>query len=72
MQTPATLRAESRLYERAAAKESEPHLKRCLVAHAFALAQIATKIESENVLSVAKRKNVESTRPHLMARERSR
>jgi hypothetical protein len=57
MQTPRKLRAESRFYKRAAAKEPEPHLKRCLAAHAFALAQIATKIErKQQAVSARKRK----------------
>jgi hypothetical protein len=55
MRTPAELRAESRFYKRAATKESEPHLKRCLVAHAFALAQVAKRIERKEASSAGKR-----------------
>jgi len=47
MPTPADLRAESRLYQNAARKEPEPYLKRLLANHAFALAQLAEKLERE-------------------------
>jgi type VI protein secretion system component VasA len=47
MATPAALREQSRLYMEAARKELAPHLKRLLESHAFALAQLAEKIERE-------------------------
>jgi hypothetical protein len=45
--TLAMLREESRLYRQAAAEESAPELKYRLVNHAFALVQLAERIERE-------------------------
>jgi hypothetical protein len=47
MPTPAELRETSRLTRLAAVQEAEPHLKRRLANHTFALAQLAEKIERE-------------------------
>jgi hypothetical protein len=47
MPTPAQLRKACRSAIRAAKKESDPHLKRMMANHAFALAQLAEKIERE-------------------------
>jgi hypothetical protein len=58
MQTSAELRASSRFYKRAATKESEPHLRRCLVAHAFALAQVAKRIKRREALGARKAESV--------------
>jgi hypothetical protein len=45
MPTPAELREASRQARLAVAKEPDPHLKRRLANHAFALAQLAEKME---------------------------
>ena len=47
MPTPAELRERSGLAQQAAEREAAPHLKRLLASHAFALAQLAEKIERE-------------------------
>jgi hypothetical protein len=58
MQTSAELRASSRFYKRAATKESEPHLRWCLVAHAFALAQVAKRIKRREAFGARKAESV--------------
>lgn len=47
MPTASELREGSRLTRQAADEECVPHLKRLLARHAFALAQLAEKIERE-------------------------
>lgn len=47
MPTTAELREAARMTRRAAEDESDPHLKQRLAGHAFALAQLAEKIERE-------------------------
>lgn len=55
MPTPAELRERSRFYRRMAGKETEPHLKRHLAAHALALAQLAEKIERDDASAQERR-----------------
>jgi hypothetical protein len=45
MPTPGELREDARRYKRAARDEATPEIKIRLVSHAFALAQLAEKIE---------------------------
>jgi hypothetical protein len=47
MPTTTELREGARFAKRAAEKESDPYLKQRLAQHAFALAQLAEKIERE-------------------------
>ena len=49
MPRPGELRDEARLYRQAAREESSPEIRRKLAAHALALAQLAEKIEREEV-----------------------
>ena len=47
MPRPAALRELSRRYKQEAKSEIDPHLRQSLASHAFALAQLAEKIEGE-------------------------
>ena len=47
MASPAELRSEARLFGWIAQQEPDPHLKRRLASHAFALAQLAEQIEQD-------------------------
>ena len=47
MPRPAELRENSRLYREEAKKEVDPYLRRSLLSHALALAQLAEKVERE-------------------------
>jgi hypothetical protein len=47
MPTPVELREQSRRYRQAACAEPELHLKRSLANHAFALAQLAERLERD-------------------------
>jgi hypothetical protein len=49
MPRPAELRESSRLYREEAKTEVDPYLRRSLARHAFALTQLAEKIEREKV-----------------------
>jgi hypothetical protein len=49
MPTPATLREQSRLCREAALQEIIPEIKQRLASHAFALAQLAEKIEHDEI-----------------------
>lgn len=50
MPTPAELRAGSQLYRDAGRKETDPHLRHRLACHALALAQLAEKIERQEMM----------------------
>jgi hypothetical protein len=67
MPTPAELREASRQAREAATKETAPHLKQTLASHAFALAQLAEKLEREELLELD-RYSVGESDPRLAGR----